>query len=89
MDIMNKYASYKWIMKVIDSCTNNVQLTNCENLITNFERLYDDRLLVKDLQMHIINAMMFGLLNTSNPLFQIDTMKGYYTNRLDYIHETE
>lgn len=89
MDIINKYASHKWIRKVINSCTNDVQLNNCENLIRNFERVYDDSLLVKDLHMNVTSKMMFNFLNVPNPLFQIDIMKGHYTNRLDYIHETE
>tara|TARA_R100000951_G_scaffold94100_1_gene82722 strand:+ start:195 stop:464 length:270 start_codon:yes stop_codon:yes gene_type:complete len=89
MDIINKYASHKWIRKVINSCTNDVQLNNCENLIRNFERVYDDSWLVKDLHMNVTSKMMFNFLNVPNPLFQIDIMKGHYTNRLDYIHETE
>ena len=89
MDIINKYTSHKWIRKVINSCTNDVQLNNCENLIRNFERVYDDSLLVKDLHMNVTSKMMFNFLNVPNPLFQIDIMKGHYTNRLDYIHETE
>lgn len=89
MDIINKYTSHKWIRKVINSCTNDVQLNNCENLIRNFERVYDDSLLVKDLHMNVTSKMMFNFLDVPNPLFQIDIMKGHYTNRLDYIHETE
>ena len=89
MDIINKYASHKWIRKVINSCTNDVQLNNCENLIRNFERVYDDSLLVKDLHMNVTSKMMFNFLSIPNPLFQIDIMKGHYTNILDYIHETE
>ena len=89
MDIVNKYKSHKWVMKVINSCTNDVQLNNCKNLIRNFERVYDDSLLVKDLHMNVTSKMMFNLLNIPNPLFQIDIMKGHYTNILDYIHETE
>ena len=89
MDIINKYTSHKWVRKVINSCTNDVQLNNCENLIRNFERVYDDSLLVKDLHMNVTSKMMFNFLDVPNPLFQIDIMKGHYTNRLDYIHETE
>ena len=89
MDIINKYTSHKWIRKVINSCTNDVQLNNCENLIRNFERVYDDSWLVKDLHMNVTSKMMFNFLDVPNPLFQIDIMKGHYTNRLDYIHETE
>ena len=89
MDIINKYTSHKWIRKVINSCTNDVQLNNCENLIRNFERVYDDSLLVKDLHMNVTSKMMFNFLDVPNPLFQIDIIKGHYTNRLDYIHETE
>ncbi len=87
--MINKYKSHKWIRKVINSCTNDVQLNNCENLIRNFERVYDDSFLVKDLHMNVTSKMMFNLLNIPNPLFQIDIMKGHYTNALDYIHETE
>lgn len=53
MDIINKYTSHKWIRKVINSCTNDVQLNNCENLIRNFERVYADSFLVKDLHMNV------------------------------------
>jgi hypothetical protein len=87
--MINKYKSHKWIRKVINSCTNHVQLNNCENLIRNFELLYNDKVLVHDLQMNITSKMMFNLLNISNPLFQKDTMKGHYINVLDYIHETD
>lgn len=89
MDIINKYTSHKWIRKVINSCTNDVQLNNCENLIRNFERVYADSWLVKDLHMNVTSKMMFNFLDVPNPLFQIDIIKGHYTNRLDYIHETE
>lgn len=89
MDIVNKYKSHKWIMKVINSCTNDVQLDNCENLIRNFERLYGDTFLVKDLHMHITDKMMFNFLSIPKPLFQGNINKGYYSNVLDYIHEIE
>jgi hypothetical protein len=87
--MINKYKSHKWIRKVIHSCTNDVQVSKCENLIRNFELLYNDKVLVHDLHLHITSKMVFNLSNIPNPLFQIDIMKGHYTNILDYIHETD
>lgn len=89
MDIIDKYTCHSWIRKVIHSCTNDVQVSKCENLIRNFELLYNDEVLVHDLHMHITSKLMFNLLNIPNPLFQKDTMKGHYINVLDYIHETD
>jgi hypothetical protein len=47
---INKYDIYLWIKdKVIPSCNNIQQLTTCENLINNFDKLYDDRELTREL----------------------------------------
>ena len=46
----NKYDVYLWIKdKVIPSCNNIQQLTTCENLINNFENIYNDRELTREL----------------------------------------
>ena len=46
----NKYDVYNWIKdKVIPSCTNIPQLTTCDNLINNFENIYNDRELTREL----------------------------------------
>ena len=46
----NKYDVYNWIKdKVIPSCTNIRQLTTCDNLINNFENIYNDRELTREL----------------------------------------
>lgn len=89
MNAIDKYKSHKWVRKVINSCTNDVQLDNCENLIRNFERLYGDDLLVKDLQMHITDKMMFRLLYIPKPWFQTTINKGHFMTTLDYLYETE
>lgn len=89
MDIINKYTCHLWIRKVIHSCTNDVQVSKCENLIRNFELLYNDEVLVHDLHMHITSKLMFNLLNIPNPSFQKDIMKRHYIDVLDYIHETD
>ena len=38
----NKYDVYNWIRKVIDSCTTYFQFRNVNELITNFDKIYDD-----------------------------------------------
>jgi hypothetical protein len=38
----NKYDVYNWIEKVIDSCKNYHHFRAVDNLITNFDRVYDD-----------------------------------------------
>jgi len=38
----NKYDVYNWITKVIDSCENYYQFRAADNLISNFDKVYDD-----------------------------------------------
>jgi hypothetical protein len=38
----NKYDVYNWIEKVIDSCKNYHHFRAVDNLITNFDKVYDD-----------------------------------------------
>ena len=46
----NKYDVYLWIKdKVLPSCINIQQLTTCEKLIDNFENIYNDRELTREL----------------------------------------
>jgi hypothetical protein len=59
----NKYQSHRWIIKVIKSCETDEQVENCKNLIKNFQLMYDDEILLKDLEMHLIDKTIFGLLN--------------------------
>jgi hypothetical protein len=38
----NKYDVYNWITKVIDSCNNYHHFRAAGNIITNFDKAYDD-----------------------------------------------
>jgi hypothetical protein len=38
----NKYDVYNWITKVINSCKNYYQFRAADNLISNFDKVYDD-----------------------------------------------
>jgi hypothetical protein len=38
----NKYDVYHWIIKIIDSCTTYFQFRNVNELISNFDKIYDD-----------------------------------------------
>lgn len=48
----NKYDVYNWIKdQVIPSCTNIQQTITCEKLIRNFENIYNDRELYRELML--------------------------------------
>jgi hypothetical protein len=46
---MNKYDTYMWVCKNIDSCINRKQLITCRRLLQNFNELYND----SNLYLHI------------------------------------
>lgn len=89
MNAIDKYKSHKWVRKVINSCTNYVQLNNCKNLIRNFEVLYNDNVLTTDLHMQMTSKKIVNLLDISKLCYQTEVQKGDFINVLDYIHETE
>jgi hypothetical protein len=61
--IPGKFTSFRWVYKVITSCETADQLENAENLITNFDRLYKDNYLRKELAIHLGDRWMYSLLN--------------------------
>ena len=48
----NKYDVYNWITKVIDSCKNYYQFRAADNLISNFDKVYDDLKLTGSLRVY-------------------------------------
>ncbi len=60
---LNKFSTYMWVREVITSCETSIQLTNCENLISNFDKMYKDKALKKILIRHITDRWMYSLLN--------------------------
>jgi hypothetical protein len=52
MNIANKYDSYKWVLKVVKSCTTKPQIANVGKLIYNFDKIYKDRYLYKYLRAY-------------------------------------
>ena len=61
--IPGKFTSYTWVYKVITSCETEAHLENAENLITNFDKLYKDDYLRKELRSHLGDRWMYSLLN--------------------------
>ena len=51
----NKYDTYNWIKKVIDSCKSHQQIDTVNRLITNFRNVYDDYDLTGSLRNHAHN----------------------------------
>ena len=51
----NKYDTYNWIKKVIDSCKSHQQINTVDALITNFRNVYDDYDLTGSLRNHAHN----------------------------------
>jgi len=60
---LNKFSTYMWVRKVITSCETSQQLTNCENLVLNFDKIYKDKDLKKVLMRHMTDRWMYSLLN--------------------------
>lgn len=52
-----------WVRSVITSCETSDQLTNCENLVSNFDNMYKDKTLKKILLRHMTDRWMYSLLN--------------------------
>lgn len=60
---LNKFSTYMWVRSVITSCDTADQLTNCENLVLNFDNMYKDKALKKILVRHLTDRWMYSLLN--------------------------
>jgi hypothetical protein len=51
--MINKYDTYDWIHKNIDSCINIKQFRTCRKLLRNFHELYNDHNLYRHIDWHI------------------------------------
>ncbi len=49
----HKYDVYKWIVKVIESCTTQEQLVTATSLVNNFEHLYKSSSITMVLRNHL------------------------------------
>lgn len=79
------YKAHKWIRKVIKSCNTLSHINNCDRLVANFGKLYDHDVLLRDLEMHLVDKLLY-IIPTS---YFEEVTKGEYLNKLDYIYETE
>ncbi len=48
----NKYDVYNWIIKIIDSCKNYHHFRAASNLVSNFDKKYDDWELTGELRSY-------------------------------------
>ena len=49
----HKYDAYQKVLRVIKSCKNRIQISSTYNVISNFNRLYDDDILKNKLHIEI------------------------------------
>jgi len=50
MDIDSKYRTFKWVLRVIESCTTAPQMSTSLILIENFNNRFNDIIMYKDLK---------------------------------------
>ena len=56
----NKYDVYDWIKnQVIQSCVNKKQTEICEELVINFEKMYNDNELAHQLRLECIKVLWY------------------------------
>ena len=53
---MNKFDTFNWVKKVIDSCETRVHFNNVRKLMTNFFNTFNDNELSKKLRMYELSA---------------------------------
>lgn len=53
---MNKFDTFNWVKKVIDSCETRVHYNNVRKLMTNFFNTFNDYELSKKLRMYELSA---------------------------------
>jgi hypothetical protein len=53
---MNKFDTFNWIKKVIDSCETRTHFNNVRKLMTNFFNTFNDCELSKKLRMYELSA---------------------------------
>ena len=53
---MNKFETFNWVKKVIDSCETTTHFNNARKLMVNFFNTFNDNELSKKLRMHELSA---------------------------------